>query len=981
MPRSRPWSRSAAVPSSPSRPATTLRATRLHGAARGRAGVAWQRASTEGGRPLAIDEDAFHALYRERLPLYEEIADAHAPRRRRHRARRGGRSTSAIGAIDLLEELVPGDGPVEIVADANVAGIHGVTAQLALGERDTALHEVPPASPRRRSRCSSGSGARSGSAGTARSSRSAAAARPTSPASPPRRTCAASPGSRCRRRSSARSTRRSAARRPSTCRAARTSSAPSTGPRASWSTRARSRRCPTREHRNGMAEVVKTGLLTGRAVWELPLAELVRRCAAFKAGVCLADPHDRGPRQPAQPRAHVRARARGGGRLRRSRTAQAVALGMVAALQLSGNERRARGGRASSSTRSRSASTARRAWAALARDKKTRGGRATARPPRALGEPTWGNELPAGGRACGARRPDRRLESGRCASTSSTASTSTCSAAATRPSTATSRSRTSRRRSTRGRASSTCRCAAARPTTRASTSASSTRRSARPTASIVNPGAWTHYSWAIHDALEPFGVPFVEVHLSNVDEREEWRRHSVLDRPRRHAHRRQGLRRLPRGARAPERRRRRMSRLERLGRGLDEPLLVTYGVNVRYLTGLRELELRAARRAGRRDDALHRLPLPRGRAGGRRASRSCRPSATSSARSPSCSPGRRIGFEAARLAYAQWETLGAGGADLVPTRGVVEALRAVKDAERDRRRSGARCAISDAVYAALAEEPLVGRTEAEWPGGSSARSASTGPRRSPSSSIVASGENGSRPHAGAGDTVIAEGTLVTIDMGCVVDGYCSDCTRTFATGELPAQLAEAYALVAEAQLAGLAAVRAGGTAGRRRGVAHRDRGGGLGEAYGHGLGHGVGLEVHEAPVLRPESTDVLAPGNVVSVEPGLYLPGRRRLPDRGPRRRHRGRLRDPDALHEGLLDPRLDPFPSRRLDVEERRERRRAPRRGRPVSPQAPSSRIVPVLRSTTGSARPDDAGRRRAAAGRSSRTRASRACTYISSR
>ena len=66
---------------------------------------------------------------------------------------------------------------------------------------------------------------------------------------------------------------------------------------------------------------------------------------------------------------------------------------------------------------------------------------------------------------------------------------------------------------------------------------------------IVNPGAWTHYSWAIHDALEPFEVPFVEVHLSNVDEREEWRRHSVLERPRRPADRRQGLRRLPRGAR------------------------------------------------------------------------------------------------------------------------------------------------------------------------------------------------------------------------------------------------------------------------------------------------------------------------------------------------------------------------------------------------------------------------------------------------
>ena len=85
---------------------------------------------------------------------------------------------------------------------------------------------------------------------------------------------------------------------------------------------------------------------------------------------------------------------------------------------------------------------------------------------------------------------------------------------------------------------------------------------------IVNPGAWTHYSWAIHDALEPFEVPFVEVHLSNVDEREEWRRHSVLTGLGGTADRRQGLRRLPRGTRAPERETP-VSRLARLAAGLD----------------------------------------------------------------------------------------------------------------------------------------------------------------------------------------------------------------------------------------------------------------------------------------------------------------------------------------------------------------------------------------------------------------------------
>ena len=137
-------------------------------------------------------------------------------------------------------------------------------------------------------------------------------------------------------------------------------------------------------------------------------------------------------------------------------------------------------------------------------------------------------------------------------------------------------------------------------------------------------------------------------------------------------------------------------------------------------------------------------------------------------------------------------------------------------------------------------------------------------------------------------TIIAEGTLVTVDMGCVVDGYCSDCTRTFATGELPTQLAEAYELVAEAQLDGLAAVRAGATgvdvdAASRTAIAEA----GLADAYGHGLGHGVGLEVHEAPTLRPESTSVLAGRQRRHRRAGPLPPGRRRLPDRGSRRGHR----------------------------------------------------------------------------------------------
>ena len=141
--------------------------------------------------------------------------------------------------------------------------------------------------------------------------------------------------------------------------------------------------------------------------------------------------------------------------------------------------------------------------------------------------------------------------------------------------------------------------------------------------------------------------------------------------------------------------------------------------------------------------------------------------------------------------------------------------------------------------------------------------------------VVAAGETGTSPHAVPGDDPIDPGVLVTIDAGCVVDGYCSDCTRTFAVGEISERLAELHALCLEAQLAGLEAVRPG-VHGRDADAASRSviDAAGLGDAFGHGLGHGVGLQIHEGPVLRPESTDVLEAGNVVSVEPGIYLPGK-----------------------------------------------------------------------------------------------------------
>ena len=315
-----------------------------------------------------------------------------------------------------------------------------------------------------------------------------------------------------------------------------------------------------------------------------------------------------------------------------------------------------------------------------------------------------------------------------------------------------------------------------------------------------------------------------------------------------------------------------MSRIARLAAALTEPLLVTYGINVRYLIGFQSsncavlVEPDGAAtlytdfrylEAARAVEGVELVQTRRDVAGAL----------------AELLAMRRVGFEASRISYSQWQTIAAGGAELVETRGLVESLRIVKDdAELDAIRRAA--AISDAVYAALADERFVGRTERELAWWIERTSRELGADALAFESIVASGLNGASPHALAGDTVIADGVLVTIDMGFVVDGYCSDCTRTFAAGDVSEQLLEIYGLVAQAQLDGLAAVRASKTAvdvdaASRTAIAAA----GMAEYYGHGLGHGVGMEVHEAPVLRPESTDVLAPRNLVTVEPGLYLPG------------------------------------------------------------------------------------------------------------
>jgi Xaa-Pro aminopeptidase len=210
----------------------------------------------------------------------------------------------------------------------------------------------------------------------------------------------------------------------------------------------------------------------------------------------------------------------------------------------------------------------------------------------------------------------------------------------------------------------------------------------------------------------------------------------------------------------------------------------------------------------------------------------------------------------------------------VPAGGLVEAERAVKEpSEVDAIRAAA--ALVDEVYAWLLEWGIVGRTEREVALAAEQEMRVRGADGPSFDSIVAAAENAALPHATPRDVAIPAGTLVTLDLGARLDGYCSDCTRTWSTGDLPEDLSVLYDTVLHAQQAALDSVRAGPT-GRDVDAVARDiiAAAGHGDHFGHGLGHGVGLEIHEAPRLARTAEAPLVAGNVVTVEPGIYVPGR-----------------------------------------------------------------------------------------------------------
>jgi Xaa-Pro aminopeptidase len=237
----------------------------------------------------------------------------------------------------------------------------------------------------------------------------------------------------------------------------------------------------------------------------------------------------------------------------------------------------------------------------------------------------------------------------------------------------------------------------------------------------------------------------------------------------------------------------------------------------------------------------------------------------------------RLGFDDAHLSvrdHGKLAGLVREGVELVPAGGAIEALRAVKDPEElDRVRAAAK--LADEALTDVLTRGLAGRTERDVALDLEFTMRRLGAEGVSFPPIVASGPHGALPHAVPRDVEIPRGTMCVVDWGAMLAGYASDCTRTFGTGgEVDPRDGDVYELVKRAQEAALAAVRPGPTGREVDAVARAiiDQAGHA-EHFGHGLGHGVGLDVHEGPRLSKQGEDALAAGNVVTVEPGVYVPG------------------------------------------------------------------------------------------------------------
>lgn len=236
----------------------------------------------------------------------------------------------------------------------------------------------------------------------------------------------------------------------------------------------------------------------------------------------------------------------------------------------------------------------------------------------------------------------------------------------------------------------------------------------------------------------------------------------------------------------------------------------------------------------------------------------------------------RLGFESQHLTVDQFDEWSqcTGGVEWVPLKETVERMRALKDkSEVDALRRSAQ--LNDAAFGHFLEVVGPGMTELEAAWEIEAFARTHGASKVAFDLIVAAGPNGALPHARPGARTISSGDPIVVDIGCVLDGYCSDMTRTVCLGDPDEKYLEVWELVLKAQEAAMAGIRAA-VSGREIDALARDliAEAGYGEYFGHGLGHGVGLAVHEGPRASRLSDDTLAAGMSLTVEPGIYLPGR-----------------------------------------------------------------------------------------------------------
>jgi Xaa-Pro aminopeptidase len=236
----------------------------------------------------------------------------------------------------------------------------------------------------------------------------------------------------------------------------------------------------------------------------------------------------------------------------------------------------------------------------------------------------------------------------------------------------------------------------------------------------------------------------------------------------------------------------------------------------------------------------------------------------------------RLGLEADAVTWAAQRRYASDWfpqAELVPTEGVVDGLRLVKDAGEVARIEAA-AHIADEALARIRPRLAEGPTEEEFGLELDTEIRRLGASGTSFETIVAAGPNGAMPHHRPGARPIAEGDLVVLDFGALVDGYCSDMTRTVSVGDPGPEARRVWDVVRDSQWAGREAVRAGADcAAVDRACREVIAAAGWADSFVHGTGHGVGLEIHEEPRVAASARDTLEPGSVVTVEPGVYLPG------------------------------------------------------------------------------------------------------------